>query len=228
MHKLNRPAAPVCLSQFQLGTHTWDDVFGVDKDEIWVQLEQMQGARCAYCEAQLVLTRPRRRNSAHIEHFRQKNPRIYPQGTFIWSNLFGSCKNKQSCGEHKDRYKQNTGYSHQDLIKMDVEDPDDFLHFLSDGQVTSRVGISPSDKHRAEETIRIFNLNSLRYSRYGYIRANKDTQQLLRDYKKMAVLAPTDEERAEWIQAYEEELAKAVGGITGTPFETAIRHAIQN
>ena len=42
---------------------------------------------------------------------------------------------------------------------MDSENPEDFLQFLPDGNVVPAAGLNPADRHRAEETIRIFNLN---------------------------------------------------------------------
>ena len=101
MHKLNRPEAPDCLSKFKIGDD-WGKVSWQDKDEIWINLKEMQGARCAYCETTIILERPYRKDSAHIEHLRQKNKDVYPEGTFAWSNLFGSCNNEDSCGKHKD------------------------------------------------------------------------------------------------------------------------------
>ena len=42
---------------------------------------------------------------------------------------------------------------------MDVEDPERFLRFLSDGQVLPANNLSEEQLKRAQETIRVFNLN---------------------------------------------------------------------
>lgn len=209
MHKLNRPAAPVCLRRFRHGHDTWRDLSHSDRADIWVSLDQMQQRRCAYCE------RPIRRNDysadAHIEHFRQRGR--YPQGTFDWQNLFGSCNKTDSCGKHKDvQY-----YDHQHLIKMDDEDPDNFLRFLSDGQVVPADNLAKNKLIRARETIRVFNLNGpLRQIRKVNVKGYLD------DAKEIALFAEEFDE-SDWRPLLEDRLKS----IEGLPFETAIRHVLQ-
>ncbi|TXL03989.1 TIGR02646 family protein [Methylococcaceae bacterium CS1] len=60
-----------------------------DRTEIWVKLDVIQQNRCAYCEA--AIKTERESSNSHIEHFRQRRAHSYPQGTFLWSNMFGSC-----------------------------------------------------------------------------------------------------------------------------------------
>lgn len=142
MHKLERPEAPGCLARYQDGPKDWKRVSAAEKQDIWVKLEAMQGLRCAYCEEQLY---PKRR---HIEHFRQRSD--YPQGTFQWDNLFGSCDKADSCGKHKDRQ----SYSYGDILKPDIDNQDDYLRFLSDGRIVPRKNLPADRLHRAEETLR--------------------------------------------------------------------------
>jgi uncharacterized protein (TIGR02646 family) len=52
----------------------------------------MQGQRCAYCECDISIA------DKHIEHFVQRSRDV--RKTFEWSNLFGSCKRSDSCGDH--------------------------------------------------------------------------------------------------------------------------------
>lgn len=141
MHKLQRGVAPACLARYKHGRDQWSrDVPTVgERTDIWNKLEQMQGARCAYCEAGII-TGPR-----HIEHFRQRDR--YPQGTFDWTNLFGSCDRGESCGKHKDK----CGYTPVDLIKPDVDEPDDYFVFVSDGTIAPRAGLkccAATTRHR--------------------------------------------------------------------------------
>lgn len=206
MHKLERPAPPGCLAHYQRGPQDWQRISSAEKREIWEQLEVMQGKRCAYCEASL----PEERR--HIEHFRQRSR--YPQGTFQWGNLFGSCNKGDSCGRRKDK----TDYRYGDILKPDVDDPDDYLRFLSDGRIVPRSNLTERQRHRAEETLRVFNLDhergALRQMRrsavQGYLGTVEDLQEC----------AELDE--ALYFAYLHEELK----AIAGQPFETAIRHLL--
>lgn len=150
MKKLTRIDAPECLNQFNHGCDQWDDV---PKEKVWEQLEQMQGGFCAYCECRL--------NRKHIEHFRTRNS--HPQLTFEWSNLFASCGDSRKkggwrrCGIYKDDGAGN--YDISCIIKPDEEEPSNYLLFLTSGVIACQPDLNDSDKHKAEETIRVFNLN---------------------------------------------------------------------
>lgn len=209
MHKLVRPIPPLCLSQYQHGRDNWGNVTPGHKSEIWLKLDEMQQHRCAYCEA--AIKTERANSNAHIEHLRQR--RSYPQGTFLWSNLFGSCNRQDSCGKHKDNL---PAYDHQDLIKMDEEDPEQFLVFLADGNVVPAKGLRPSDKHKAEETIRIFNLNgALRQIRETAVKGYLQTAEELATYAE-------EFEEVDWLPLLQDELNQ----IKDLPFTTAIKHTL--
>lgn len=210
MHRLNRGAAPACLAGYQYGVHQWANGIPAspEKAEIWTCLEGMQQSRCAYCEAALV------DGDKHIEHFRQRSR--HPAGTFDWTNLFGSCNRKDTCGKHKD----SCGlYNHADLLKPDVDDPDDFLVFVSDGTIVAREGLQPNQRNRATETLRVLNLDAehgaLRHMRKqaaaGYL-------QMAEEFRQFS----TEFDEAEWRPLLEQELA----AIAQLPFVTVIRHAL--
>lgn len=205
MHKLQRGHSPACLAKFQHGVNTWGDLDPLDKTAIWAELEAMQGSRCAYCEASI------NEDRRHIEHFRQR--RSYPQDTFAWDNLFGSCMRPGTCGDHKDKCGT---YKHTDLIKPDVENPESFLVFSPHGSVAPRAGLNATDRQRAEETIRILNLNgALRQIRQseviGYI-------QTAEEFAEMAAQYP----ESDWLPLLGDELA----AIAHLPFATAIKHVL--
>lgn len=212
MHKLQRTDGPKCLTKYRHGRDTWgpDVPTPQEKDEIWQLLDAMQGGRCAYCEADI--TAPEGR---HIEHFRQRDRNHYPQGTFEWANIFGSCDRTDSCGRHKDDCEK---YKHKDLIKPDVDDPEHFLHFHSDGNISLRQGLNEREQHRATETLRIFNLNAehgaLRWDRYratyGYIQTAECIAEL------------AGEDRAQAQQLLQEE----INATRHLPFATAIKHTL--
>lgn len=212
MHKLQRPNAPACLTNFRHGQNNWSNVNHNDKEKIWQQLDTMQQKRCAYCEDSLIDKNGERK--AHIEHLRQRSR--YPQGTFQWDNLFGSCNRQNSCGSHKDR---QPSYNPADIIKMDVEDPEDFFMFISDGTIIIRAELSEQDKNRAAETLRVFNLNStsgpLRHIRKiavkGYLQTAEELLEMATEFDK-----------DDWYPLLQEEL-----NITKhLPFSTAIKHIL--
>lgn len=211
MHRLHREQpAPACLGRYQHGQHQWgmQSPTYAERTEIWEKLNAMQGNRCAYCEADISEGR------RHIEHFRQR--RCHSQGTFDWSNLFGSCERKGTCGDHKD----NCGaYDHTVLIKPDQENPDDFFVFTPDGNVSPRADLTPGQHHRATQTIRIFNLNgpvgALRQIRQREVAGYVQTAE---EFAAMSASFPEHE----WLPLLEEELANTAH----LPFSTAIRHTL--
>ena len=211
MHRLHRDSqAPACLCRYQHGQDKWgmQSPTPVERAEIWEKLNAMQGSRCAYCEVMIAS------DNRHIEHFRQRNR--YPQGTFDWSNLFGSCNRKGTCGDHKD----NCGsYDHTVLIKPDQDNPDDFLVFTPDGYVSPRADLTEEQRHRATETIRIFNLNgpegALRQIR------QREVAGYIENAEYWAAIAAEYPEH-EWWPQLEEELAETAH----LPFATAIRHTL--
>ncbi|MGV7207356.1 retron Ec78 anti-phage system effector HNH endonuclease PtuB [Oxalobacteraceae bacterium A2-2] len=207
MHKLHRGAAPACLSSYRHGLHNWSAVTPADKELIWQALQSMQGQYCAYCECDISNGR------RHIEHFRQKG-RDATQ-TFNWSNLFGSCLRTDSCGKFKDELPP---YDPLALIKPDAEDPEEFLIFLSNGAVDARVGLVAAKRHRALETIRIFNLNgSLRQIRHSFV-----SQYEAQGQEAARMVAAGECTIEDCASFFENELAAAANG----PFVTAIRHTL--
>ena len=209
MHRLQRdPQPPACLAQYRHGQHLWSSLTYAERTDIREKLNAMQGARCAYCE---VAIGP---GNMHIEHFQQRNP--YPQGTFAWPNLFGSCNRSGTCGDHKDKCGH---YDPAVLVKPDVDNPDDFFVFAPDGNVSPRTGLPADMHHRAAETIRIFNLNgpegALRQIRYREVAGYVQTAEFFED---LATRFPEEE----WFPLLQEEVANTAH----LPFATAIRHVL--
>ena len=208
MHRLHRdPAPPAGLRKYQHGKDSWSNTCpsAVERAAIWDKLNAMQAHRCAYCEG------PMSTDNRHIEHFRQRAR--YPQGTFDWHNLFGSCTRPGTCGDHKDKC---GAYPHQDLIKPDEEAPEAFLVFTPHGAIRPRANLQTHERHRAEQTIRILALdgalNQIRRSEVaGYI-------QTAEAFAEMAETFREDE----WLPLLQEELKN----ITHLPFATAIRHVL--
>lgn len=121
MRKLERGQAPRCLSNYKHGRDKWEVVSTNPQysEEVWRELNAMQGLFCAYCESSF-------KQRKHIEHFFRRGQ--VPQKTFEWANLFGSCSESDSCGNYKD----NKAPSTIDLAKVckpDIMNPVDYLFF---------------------------------------------------------------------------------------------------
>lgn len=208
MHRLYRdPVSPMGLIKYRHGKNAWSNTCPTqpERAEIWESLVAMQGERCAYCEG------PMDAADRHIEHFRQRSR--YPQGTFDWHNIFGSCNRTGTCGDHKDKCGM---YPHEDLIKPDVEDPEVFFVFTPQGAIRPRANLPPNDLHRAQETIRILALDSAlnqirRAEVAGYI-------QTAETFAEMAESFSEDD----WLPLLLEEIQNTAH----LPFATAIRHVL--
>ncbi|MFS7220899.1 retron Ec78 anti-phage system effector HNH endonuclease PtuB [Rahnella inusitata] len=217
MHKLNRGQKPVILDDFDHEVHNWNTHFkSHHKSLVWDKLLLMQGKRCAYCECTLDLSDP---EETHIEHFRQKGKAEYKHLTFEWTNLFGSCCYGERCG----RYKDKSGISSEEIIKMDEEDPDAYFQFMSTGSIRIKNDISEVEKVRATNTLKAFNLNP---SRGGVKNDRKriiDTHEFIikemlscmDEFKDDADLELLIEIRDEYIEK-----------IADRPFVTAIKHVL--
>ncbi|WP_227136347.1 retron Ec78 anti-phage system effector HNH endonuclease PtuB [Kosakonia radicincitans] len=209
MHKLSRGIPPKSLALYNYKTQKWDDYILVEanKRDVWDGLFHMQGYRCAYCECELLTF-----YKGHVEHFVQKGR--FPQYTFDWNNLFGSCRRSDGCGFYKD----NQSYRQGDILKVDEDDPDDFFDFLSDGSIVVKDNLTISAAHRARETLRVFNLDAehgaLRQQRATAIKLYSHIINELNDYFEAYGADET------FLELLDENLT----GIEGVPFQTAIRH----
>jgi TIGR02646 family protein len=225
MHKLDRTTVtpPACLCNNKYHAKKWDKLESSDRKAIIQTLCKMQGnrqlqeesdqpyieVRCAYCEDIIYVS-----GDKHIEHFCRRSD--FSELTFDWDNLFLSCESKAHCGHYKDRRKAPS-YNPNDLIKPDIDDPDDFLFFHSNGEVHPRPGISAATQRKAEKTIRVFHLDEKKLqgqrSRVveSYLKGNSrnDLLALLKDS------SPADRE-AFFIEEFEAEKWK--------PFPTTLRH----
>lgn len=207
MQKLDREgvAAPACLANYHHPAQNWDDMGTPDKTEIRAQLERMQGCRCAYCEGSLVTL------GQHIEHFRRK--KHFPHFTFAWTNLYWSCDQTDSCGHYKDR--GAGAYNVNDLIEPSVDDPDQFFRFRTDGTISVRPGLSVAAQHKAEETLRVFNLNP----EWGRLRNMRKAA--LSTYMSLVDVG-AEFSVNEMREFFSDELSQA----ETQPFFTAIRHVL--
>ena len=206
MKKLNRHPSD-CLDGLAPGKNDWMEA---PKDKIWVELDKMQNGFCAYCECRL--------KRKHIEHFKTRT--AHTKETFNWDNLFGSCGDSTQrggwnrCGIYKDNGAGK--YNIEEIIKPDSDDPNNYLLFLTSGKVIARPELTGVPLQKAEETIRVFNLNkdtTLFNSRKSAVRAIKD---------EIDELYQMQEELGEdWSTFLEDELKN----VRGEEFQTALEHA---
>ncbi|MCZ2498906.1 TIGR02646 family protein [Xylophilus sp. Kf1] len=213
MRLLQRQAiGPTCLANYHHGQHQWtgESPKSAERADIWALLNSMQREMCAYCECRLKL------DDRHIEHFRQRSR--YPQGTFDWTNLFGSCCRSGTCGSRKDKCGT---YPPGDLLKPDVDNPDDFLVFDAEGGVSARANLGVQQKHRADETIRILGLRKGGLPQMRKVAA-KGYLHHLEDWQALADSCPEEE----WRPLVEEDLAEQLLATADQPFATAIRHTL--
>jgi len=214
VHKLHRTTVPVpvCLSEGTEG-RSYGDLYAAEKEEIRATLLRLQGDRCAYCERRT----GRERNDGHIEHFRDQAGHDHLD--LNWENLFWSCSDENTCGKHKDKCKGKSGpqatFRREEILDPSMDDPELFLLFLPDGTVRPRPDLSPVDQRRAEETLRVFQLDKsadLRRSRADAVKPYVHTLEWL------SLQGP------EMLLSY---IRLTLGQLQTTPFATAIKQFLE-
>ncbi|MFO0757614.1 MAG: retron system putative HNH endonuclease [Byssovorax sp.] len=223
MHKLDRASVPVpaCLASPDVPgpQRKYKDLHSTEKDEIRRALFQMQGGeRCAYCERRTSDRAGNHPNDGHVEHFRdQANNQHLDRH---WPNLFWSCNDEETCGKHKDKCRGVDGprkkFNIDQLIDPCADDPERFLLFIFDGTVRVRDGISTDDQQRAEETLRVFQLDKspvLRRLREDAVKPYLKTLEALR------MAPPTI-----FVNYIREQLV----ATQADPFATAIKHYLES
>ena len=132
-------------------------------------LKEEQNYYCPYCERKII-TKYETENiddilkkKSHIEHIIPKS--IKPQLFQEYNNFLVSCTDKETCGMAKENSYSNN------FINPVLEDPQKYFEYdIKTGEIRARK-ISFEDKLKAEETIKILNLNQprLKNARYTLI-----------------------------------------------------------
>ena len=99
-----------------------------------------------------------------------------------------------------------------DLIDPTVDDPDEFLLFVSDGTVTPRPGLAAAKEHRARETLRVFQIADSPYLR----KARQDA--VSPHIVAIDTLLPHG---VEVVKGY---VQTVIAKIESVPFSTAVKH----
>lgn len=159
MHKLRRPDPPICLTDTSV--RSYGELHGNEKAEIRHKLLDMQRHRCAYCERRT----GENAQDGHIEHF--KKQAHHKNLSLTWSNLFWSCNDENTCGKHKDKCVRTGGehgsFSEDELINPEVDEPEEIFLFVVDGTVRPKDGLDGVSKRKADETLRVFQLDRSAY-----------------------------------------------------------------
>lgn len=212
MHKLDRSKAqvPTCLAS--PNGRKYGQLHKPDKDSIRKALFEIQGERCAYCERRTGTGE----KDGHIEHFR--NQANHGQLDLHWPNLYWSCNDTNSCGRHKDDCNIKNGtstkaeFNPDHIINPGVDDPDDFLVFVYDGEVKPKEGLGGQSLMKATESLRVFQIADSPYLRKSRADA---VDSYVRSLDFMTKYAPAS------IRAYTQS---ELDNKQHAPFYTAIRH----
>lgn len=112
------------------------------KQVIKEALRPMAHGKCAFCEGLLEVT-----SHFEIEHFVAKTNR---ETAFEWSNLFPACG---KCNREKSTLVQDV-----ELVKPDIDDPEQFFWVNPDGALEPHPRLTGSDLDRAKDTIKAYGL----------------------------------------------------------------------
>lgn len=114
------------------------------KRELKEPLLDLTWGKCVFCEGKLGA-----QAYPQIEHYVSR--KVSPSRVFQWTNLFPVC---QIC---------NTSKGHADhqgkLLKPDAEDPEPFFWIGPEGDIAPHPRLNATETLRAEETIRLCDLN---------------------------------------------------------------------
>lgn len=146
MHSFHRGREPIDFAKYK--GWSWDSFSKTpDHTILGDSLYSVQDGYCAYCETYL-----KSKAQGHIEHLERRSE--HQEKTFDWNNLFFSCLSRTSCGKYKDEH--GIRFSRGNIVDPSQENLSDFFTFNMIGEILAKDG---AGKHRAEETIRVFNLN---------------------------------------------------------------------
>ena len=154
MHRFGRGEPPVDFEKVASKCATWGDFrakFPTEHAQVGDVLYRRQNGFCAYCDCAIA----DKVKDGHIEH----RERISDNDgrMFDWTNMFFSSNHSDSCGVYKDR--EAGSFKVEDVLDPSVESPLDYLEYDVLGGVAAKPNITAAAQRRAEETIRVFNLD---------------------------------------------------------------------
>ena len=108
----------------------WDNFQNPEKRIVHQSLLTEQGYICCYCQRRISL------NDSHIEHFKPKDKKYYPELALDYSNLLSSCQKERQkreprhCGSLKDNW-----YDEKLTVSPLKENCIEYFHYAIDGQI---------------------------------------------------------------------------------------------
>lgn len=119
-------------------------------EECIVQLEIEQENLSGYTEKPL-------KNHIHVDHYRKQEWFNSQAMVFGWDNMIADEHNRDFGADYKDTYLKAAD-DYANLINPVLEDPHSFFTYMDEGIIKPVDDLSPSDKIKAEFTIKAFNL----------------------------------------------------------------------
>lgn len=139
------PEVKHILEDAQVRGLPWGDF---DLGPIRKELRVMQSGYCAYCGRKLSDDDQQTR----IDHFEPRSTGGGGHRVYDWTNFYLSCDTAKTCDSHKHD-------STDAIINPDCEDPDHFICYKASGSVNACKNLNEIEAEKANNTIRVLNLN---------------------------------------------------------------------
>ena len=158
MKRIVKSAAPACLSNARQKGWNWGEF--VNKDhEGYLQCRELassdQKNMCGYTEMPL----GGKGLQLHLDHYKKKS--IYPALTFEWENLVFAVKDNRFGADFKDKVVdgKNAATVYASILNPVLDEAQDCFYYDTGGRVYPIKSMTEGQRNKAQETIRVFNLN---------------------------------------------------------------------
>lgn len=158
MRTIIKGDTPACLDSAEEQGWSWDYFVQNDKAGYQVcrqQANSEQSGVCGYTELPLNVGAV----NVHFDHYRKKG--IYPELRFKWDNLFAAVKDNRFGADFKDQIVNGRNHKqvYASILSPLTVNLQDYFHYATSGEIEPSSELSEENLRKAEETIRVFNLN---------------------------------------------------------------------
>ena len=158
MRTIVKGESPASLAEAEKKGWSWDDFVANDHEGYQKCREQANAEQqgvCGYTELPLDVDKV----TVHFDHYRKKS--IYPGLRFKWDNLFAAVKDNRFGADFKDGIVNGRNHSqmYASILSPLTVGLQDYFHYATSGEIEPMSGLSEENFEKAEETIRVFNLN---------------------------------------------------------------------
>ena len=158
MRTILKGEAPACLDSAEKKGWSWEEFVTNDHEGYQMCREQAnfeQQSVCAYTELPLDVARV----TVHFDHYRKKS--IYTKLRFKWDNLFAAVKDNRFGADHKDGIVNGSNHNqvYASILSPLTANLQEYFHYSTSGEIEPSLSLSEENQKKAEETIRVFNLN---------------------------------------------------------------------